>query len=401
MPSPFVTPPINASADVASLQQAVIVAFQKLVGQLNTFSWSSQPATQNLSLNSNRITNVGNPGSPKDAANKSYVDKTAQDVVNNITFVGALGGSSRPTYIIISSNYMVLPPLPNDLAIGGGGAAFPNAISFTFGDNTGYALNYFNTASPAPVGQLLDMGNLGVGGIADPVSMLKVYGSMLSTAQYGAVSTTPQDLIIAGGGVFPDAASISFGDGSGYELNFINNASVQIAQLTDTGNFFALNWVGAGVGTPSGGGISFDTLNARTGNLGVGGAPDTSGSDPLKVYGNIISTALTASSPVLSNGSKELVSGQIDLTNSVHIKGTGLNTNGVLLWAGSSVSSILGVGSASLTEITAGPFGAGAITSVALTGTVPPGLTLTTTSDTFIQSFSIATHNVTKGVVVS
>jgi hypothetical protein len=72
----YVSPPINPQPPtLASLQQAVLVAFQRLVAQLNVANWASQSANQPVDAGMNRVINVGDPATGKDAVNRDYVTK--------------------------------------------------------------------------------------------------------------------------------------------------------------------------------------------------------------------------------------------------------------------------------------------------------------------------------------
>jgi hypothetical protein len=226
---------------------------------------------------------------------------------------------------------------------------------------------------------------------------------------YGTSPSQPNYLFIGAGGTPPLAASLAFGNGTGYKLNLIANVSgtpTVFATFTDTGQF-ATGWVGAGVTTPSAGTTSFDALESEISKLGVGGAPDHAGSTLLKVYGDsditgvIKNDSLTASRPVITDSSKNLVSVKIDLSSANLVQGSGLASGQALTWDGTKVVGITGLASGTVSEIPGGtPAPVTVVTSVTLGGVVPPGLTLNTTTDTASKDFSVNQHTVTEGIVL-
>lgn len=110
---------------------------------------------------------------------------------------------------------------------------------------------------------------------------------------------------------------------------------------------------------------------------------------------------LTASTPVLTNGSKDLVSAQVDLGAATNVKGTGLSAGQITEWDGTKLVGIATGVNVNLTEITSGPTGASVLSDVSLSGTVPAGLTLTKTFTTVVNGFTVATHTTTNGIVTS
>lgn len=249
--------------------------------------------------------------------------------------------------------------------------------------------------------------HLDVAGNARIQGSLSVAGAMIYTTGYGSQPSSPNYLELGAGGSFPDGISMAFGDGSGWKLNFIADVSGSahiFATLTDTGQF-ATGWIGAGVSTPSASTTSLDALEAQVSKVGVGGAPDHAGSTLLKVYGDAEITgvlkndSLTASRPVITDASKNLVSVKIDLSSANLVQGSGLASGQALTWNGTSVSGVSGLASGTVSDIPGGsPPPLSVVTSVSLTGTVPPGLGISYTTDTASTSFSVTPHPIVDGI---
>jgi len=227
---------------------------------------------------------------------------------------------------------------------------------------------------------------------------------------YGTLPLLPNNLSIGAGGAFPDSVSFAFGDGSGYKLNLITNVSgspTVFATFKDTGQF-STGWVGAGIGSPSSGSSTFDATEAEIGLLGIGGLPDHSGGILLKVYGdtevvgNLNIQALSLGRPVLTDASHNLVSGKVDLSSSIHIQASGLSAGQIIQWGGLNVTGTTGLASGTVSEIPGGaPTPVSVLTSASLGGVVPPGLTLSTTSSSVSDTFSVNSHAVFEGIVIT
>jgi len=231
---------------------------------------------------------------------------------------------------------------------------------------------------------------------------------------YNTVPSNPVDLAIGAGGPTPGVATIGWGDHqitmgvpTPKYLYFISTNGINFS-FDDFGNFtaqlnvYAGQWIGSQISSPSDSNAdqSFDFQDGRVRNLGIGGQADHTSTWPLQVYGKILSTSLTPSTPLVSDSSKAIMSGQIDLGSSTNVKGTGLSAGQILSWNGSEVAGVSGVNT-TITGISSGPFSTTVIATAALSGTIPPGLTLTTTSATVIDGFATDTHTVTDGVVTS
>lgn len=242
----------------------------------------------------------------------------------------------------------------------------------------------------------------------------------------GGAAGGPADLAIGGGGSNPNAISFGWGNGTGYALEFLSGLSggTNIGSLTDQGVLSILHqiisggWIGAQVSTPSDANTnqSFDAVDGKfSGNLGIGVGADHSGTFPLIVAGaikcsgltltgslsaaGIQDTLLTANKPVRSDGSKNLVSGDIDITSEV--TATGLTAGNFLSWGGTGVTEIpLGASSIGyISGVTSGTLTYDfAVTSVSLVG-APPGLSLNVTTELFVTGFGLTAFNVEKGLV--
>lgn len=84
----FQIPGISNSLSLGNLQQILIIAFQNLVAQLNSWNWSSDSANQNVDMATQRITNLGDPATGKDAVNRDYVTK----VIGTLSLMGGTTG---------------------------------------------------------------------------------------------------------------------------------------------------------------------------------------------------------------------------------------------------------------------------------------------------------------------
>jgi hypothetical protein len=174
---------------------------------------------------------------------------------------------------------------------------------------------------------------------------------------------------------------LAWGNGTGYLLNLLSSAGL-IGWFSDKGWFYINHWLGSQVTAPSDSTNSFDFADGKTQNLGVATTPDHSGTYPLQVGGeikatNLLATALTASTPVLTNANKELVSGQIDLGNSVDVKATGITAPQILIW---SAGAVAGIGPGIYGTVDAMQGGSASLVTVVtgIGGTIPPGMTVTT-----------------------
>jgi hypothetical protein len=111
--------------------------------------------------------------------------------------------------------------------------------------------------------------------------------------------------------------------------------------------------------------------------------------------------ALTASRPLKLTSGKLLTAAKIDLGSASEVDATGVSAGQILTWDGSKVAGVGTGASGDVTEITAGPFGDTFVKTVALSGTIPAGLTLTVTTDTALTGFSVATHNFVNGIITT
>ncbi len=205
-------------------------------------------------------------------------------------------------------------------------------------------------------------------------------GPIHLTQGYGSTSPTVNHLLLGAGGPNPDSVSISWGDGAGNKLNFINNAGVITATFFDNS------------------GLSIDKIGILT---------SPTASFPLDVAGGLraqdvtITGVTTALRPAKLDSTKKVISGLIDLGSVNDVAGTGLSASQVLKWDGTKVTGITGLGSGVVSELVSPAFFT-AITSVSLSGTVPPGLTLSTTAETqALKCNSLNNHIVTTGVVTT
>lgn len=135
--------------------------------------------------------------------------------------------------------------------------------------------------------------------------------------------------------------------------------------------------------------------------LGIGKAPGAFGLDvsgAANFDAAVRFSGLSAGRPMLTNGSKDAVSGLVDIGSGSNVQGTGLGTGDVLGWDGSKVVAQVGI-TGQVSEITSVVV-VNVVTSVALSGVIPPGLTLdvSTADTTYVNG---AQHDVTKGLVTS
>lgn len=140
------------------------------------------------------------------------------------------------------------------------------------------------------------------------------------------------------------------------------------------------------------------------GNIGVlVGA----GADALTVHGDALVDsaiklpALTASRPLKLDSGHNTVAAQIDLGSSNDVTASGLSAGSLMKWDGAEVVGAGGIATGNVTEIISGPTGGIFLTNAVLSGTVPPGLTLTLSTATALTGFGVATHAVTDGLITS
>lgn len=135
-------------------------------------------------------------------------------------------------------------------------------------------------------------------------------------------------------------------------------------------------------------------------NKAVGTGLDLDINGNQNIDGTLKMNALTESRPLKLTSGKLLTAAQIDVNSPNDVIATGFAANDVPVWDSTKFVPVAGV-SASFTEITTGPFGDTFVKTVALSGVVPPGLTLTVTTDTALTGFTVATHTSVNGVVNS
>lgn len=241
----------------------------------------------------------------------------------------------------------------------------------------------------------------------------------------GGAAGGPGDLAIGGGGANPFGISMGFGDGSGYTFNWLSGLSggTNIASLTDTGFFDVIRWIGIGVSSPSDASplqqLDVAADGKIAGNLGISAAPDHTGTFALTVGGaikasglditgggtvtlpGIIDGSLSINQPVRSDGSKKLVSGALNLTTA-DVTQTGMTAGYFASWASGGLSEIAPGATASnyITGFATGsPTTTTVVQTVALSGTIPPGLTLTVGGVTVVTGYAVQSFNVSNGLV--
>lgn len=140
--------------------------------------------------------------------------------------------------------------------------------------------------------------------------------------------------------------------------------------------------------------------------LGIGGGTQT-GAEFLHNFGASLFDAtvtlayVVAHQPLKVDPAHGVISGLIDITSANDIAGAALSTDQILVWSGTVVAGITGLVSGVVTELVSPAFFT-AVTSVTLTGVVPPGLTVTTTTETTaIKATAINNHIVDRGVVTT
>ncbi len=141
--------------------------------------------------------------------------------------------------------------------------------------------------------------------------------------------------------------------------------------------------------------------------LGIGGGTQT-GTEFLHNFGaSLFDATVTLSyvvphQPLKVDAAGGAISGLIDLTSIHDIAGAALTTNDVLVWSGTVVAGIAGLASGVVTEVVS-PSLQPCVTAVALSGVVPPGLTLTVTytPQPAVTATAVNNHIVDRGVVTT
>lgn len=101
---PALNPIEGAPAEVEQLRQSVAYAFQKLVAQLNTTDFTRQQPSGPLKMQGQRIGDVADPSSGKDAVNRDYLDRRLKGMggggsltINSTSTGGGGSGSTIAT----------------------------------------------------------------------------------------------------------------------------------------------------------------------------------------------------------------------------------------------------------------------------------------------------------------
>ncbi len=162
----------------------------------------------------------------------------------------------------------------------------------------------------------------------------------------------------------------------------MNNLGVVVLNLSDTGTIFVPN-------------------DVQANRLFAGGFTAAAAGEDVRTP-SIRVDSLTATRPVRSDGNLLLISGQTDLGNGNDVKATGVAANDILQWSGAAAVGIAGLASGVVTEVVS-PSLQPCVTSVALSGVVPPGLTLTVTftPQPAVTATAVNNHIVTDGVVTT
>ena len=163
-------------------------------------------------------------------------------------------------------------------------------------------------------------------------------------------------------------------------------------------------------GWSSNGGTIFSPTDSPTNakfradkQIGLGKAPTSTYS--LDVAGDVNldallhMNALTGPRPLQINAAEQVVADKINLESSDQVSGAGLTTNALLFWDATAINDILGVASATVSEITTNTVRS-MVEDVVLGGTVPPGLSLSITRQD-VSYIEDTDHAVTKGVITT
>lgn len=214
-------------------------------------------------------------------------------------------------------------------------------------------------------------------------------------------------------------------------LQFLNDPALRFLKIDTSGNvtipigqFFA-NF-GTVVKVPSASGLGYRLINSVTGAtvalLSVqanqsaqlticdgGGGPNITlngvspaGSFNIEAPGasarlaTLVLSNLTGLKPTLSDTSNALVSGEIDVSNPAHIKGSSLTPGQTLVWGGTTIIGVQGVSNVFQAVASVSTFAQLVVTSVDF---VTPGYTTTTV--TGVLGLGLNPHNYVDGIITT